>query len=82
VPVTDAILSRPFIVFILYFLYCFFLFILFQGLTRGHYLGMVTKDDSVTHKYFHRGATFGVRRNLLEDYSLASGAIYHWKVYN
>jgi hypothetical protein len=30
----------------------FFLFI--QGLTRGHCLGMVTRDDNVTHKYFHR----------------------------
>jgi hypothetical protein len=30
----------------------FFLFI--QGLTRGHCLGMVTRADSVTHKYFHR----------------------------
>jgi hypothetical protein len=30
----------------------FFFFI--QGLTRGHCLGVVTRDDSVTHKYFHR----------------------------
>ena len=25
---------------------------------------------------------FGVRRNFLEDYFLASGAFIHWKVYN
>jgi hypothetical protein len=29
----------------------FFFFI--QGLTRGHCLGMVTRADSVTHKYFY-----------------------------
>jgi hypothetical protein len=46
VPVMDAILSKPFIAFILFFL--------FQGLTRGHCLGVVTKVDSVTHKHFHR----------------------------
>jgi hypothetical protein len=44
--------SKPFIAFILSFLYCFFL--LFQGLTRGHCLGVVTRADSVTHKHFHR----------------------------
>jgi hypothetical protein len=27
---------------------------LFQGLTRGHCLGVVTRADSVTHKHFHR----------------------------
>jgi hypothetical protein len=31
---------------------CFILFI--QELTRGHCLGMVTRADNVTHKYFHR----------------------------
>jgi hypothetical protein len=45
VPVMDAILSKPFIAFI---------FFLFQGLTRGHCLGVVTRADSVTHKHFHR----------------------------
>ena len=25
-----------------------------QGITRGHYLGMVTRAGYVTHKYFHR----------------------------
>jgi hypothetical protein len=34
------------------FFICFFF--LFQGLTRGHCLGVVTRADSVTHKYFHR----------------------------
>jgi hypothetical protein len=37
----------------------FFLFFiafsyLFQGLTRGHCLGVVTSVGNVTHKYFHR----------------------------
>jgi hypothetical protein len=38
------------------FLYLLFvLFILFiQGLIGGHYLGVVTRADSVTHKFFHR----------------------------
>jgi hypothetical protein len=53
VPVMDAIFSKPFLAFIL-FLYLLFLFLFIQGLTRGHCLGMVTRDDSVTHKYFHR----------------------------
>ena len=54
VPIMDAILSKPFIAFILFFsLFDFFCF-LFQGLTRGHCLGVVTRADSVTHKHFHR----------------------------
>jgi hypothetical protein len=57
VPVTNAIISKPFIAFILSFLYCFFL--LFQGLTRGHCLGVVTRANSVTHKYFHRDDNVG-----------------------
>jgi hypothetical protein len=36
------------------FLYLLFLFFSFQGLTRGHCLGMVTRADSVTHKHFYR----------------------------
>jgi hypothetical protein len=36
----------------LYFLFLL-LFLFIQGLTKVHCLGMVTKDDSVTHKYFH-----------------------------
>jgi hypothetical protein len=53
IPVMDAILSKPFIAFILSFLYCFFIF-LFQGLARGHCLGVVTKANSFTHKHFHK----------------------------
>jgi hypothetical protein len=36
----------------LYFLFLL-LFLFIQGLTRGHCLGVVTRADSVTHKYFH-----------------------------
>jgi hypothetical protein len=39
--------------FFLFFV-CFSFFFLFQGLTRGHCLGVVTRADSVTHKHFHR----------------------------
>jgi hypothetical protein len=35
----------------LYLLFLLFLFI--QGLPKGHCLGMVTRADSVTNKYFH-----------------------------
>jgi hypothetical protein len=44
----------------LFFLYLlpFFSFLL-QGLTRGHYLGVVTRADSVTHEYFHRNDKAG-----------------------
>jgi hypothetical protein len=35
------------------------LFRFIQELTRGHCLGMVTRDDSVTHKYFHRDEKAG-----------------------
>jgi hypothetical protein len=52
VPVTYANSSKLFLAFILFSLFSFFF--LFQGLTRGHYLGMVTRADSVTHKHFHR----------------------------
>jgi hypothetical protein len=40
---------------------CFFFFFFFfiQGLIRGHCLGMVTRADSVTHKYFHRDEKAG-----------------------
>jgi hypothetical protein len=38
----------------------FFLLFLFQGLTRGHCLGVVTKADSVTHKYFCRDDKAGL----------------------
>jgi hypothetical protein len=43
----------PFLPLFFSFLYFLFLF-LFQGLTRGHCLGVVTRADSVTHKHFHR----------------------------
>jgi hypothetical protein len=52
--------SKPvfaFILFLALFFYLLFLFI--QGLTRGHCLGMVTRADSVTHKYFHRDEKVG-----------------------
>jgi hypothetical protein len=35
------------------------LFLFIQELTRGHCLGMVTRADSVTHKYFHRDEKAG-----------------------
>jgi hypothetical protein len=36
------------------FTFSSFFFLFIQGLTRGHCLGVVTRADSVTHKYFHR----------------------------
>jgi hypothetical protein len=42
-----------------FFLALFFYFLFIQGLTRGHCLGMVTRADSVTHKYFHRDEKAG-----------------------
>jgi hypothetical protein len=42
----------------LYFLFLL-LFLFIQGLTGGHCLGMVTRADSVTHKYFHRDEKVG-----------------------
>jgi hypothetical protein len=35
------------------------LFLFIHELTRGHCLGMVTRVDSVTHKYFHRDEKVG-----------------------
>jgi hypothetical protein len=58
VPVMDANFSKPTLAFILFFYLFFFFFI--QGLTRGHCLGMVTRADSVTHKYFHRDEKVGL----------------------
>jgi hypothetical protein len=45
------------------FLYSFYSFICFfvQKLIRGHYLGMVTRSDNVTHKYFHKDEKVGSR---------------------
>jgi hypothetical protein len=37
----------------------FFFFFFIQGLIRGHCLGMVTRANSVTHKYFHRDEKVG-----------------------
>jgi hypothetical protein len=47
--------------FLALFSYLLFLllFLFIQGLTRGHCLGMVTRADSVTHKYFHRDEKVG-----------------------
>jgi hypothetical protein len=43
--------------FILLFFYLLLLFV--QELIRGHYPGVVTSGDSVTHKYFHRNEKAG-----------------------
>jgi hypothetical protein len=60
VPVMDAIFPSLVLAFILFFYLLFLLLFLFiQGLTRGHCLGMVTRADSVTHKYFHRDEKVG-----------------------
>jgi hypothetical protein len=41
-------------------LYSFYSFIFFvQELIRGHCLGMVTRANNVTHKYFHRDEKVG-----------------------
>jgi hypothetical protein len=42
-------------------LYSFHSFICFfcSRTNRGHCLGMVTRADSITHKYFHRDEKFG-----------------------
>jgi hypothetical protein len=47
--------------FLALFFYLLFLllFLFIQELTRGHCLGMVTRADSVTHKYFHRDEKVG-----------------------
>jgi hypothetical protein len=47
-----------FLALLFYFLFLL-LFLFIQGLTRGHCLGMVTRADSVTHKYFHRDEKVG-----------------------
>jgi hypothetical protein len=39
--------------YFLYFSFIAFLSFLLQGQTRGHFLGMVTRADSVTHWYLH-----------------------------
>jgi hypothetical protein len=58
VPVMDAFFPSPFLPLFFYLLFLL-LFLFIQGLTRGHCLGMVTRADSVTHKYFHRDEKVG-----------------------
>jgi hypothetical protein len=43
----------------LYSFYSFFICFFVQKLIRGHCLGMVTRADSVTHKYFRRDEKVG-----------------------
>jgi hypothetical protein len=43
----------------LFFLFFIAFSYLFQELTRGHCLGVVTRADSVTHKHFHRDDKVG-----------------------
>jgi hypothetical protein len=61
VPVMDAFFPSPFLPLFLFFYSCFILLFAFfvQELTRGHYIGMVTRADSVTHKYFYRDGKAG-----------------------
>jgi hypothetical protein len=56
VPVMDAFFPCPFLPL---FFYLFFLLFFIQEVTRGHCLGMVTRVDNVTHKYFHRDEKAG-----------------------
>jgi hypothetical protein len=44
----------------LFLFYSFICFFFVQELTRGHCLGMVTRADNVTHKYFHRDEKVGL----------------------
>jgi hypothetical protein len=52
------IFPSPFLPLFFYLLFLL-LFLFTQELTRGHCLGMVTRADSVTHKYFHRDEKVG-----------------------
>ena len=58
VPVMDAFFLSPFLPLFFYLIFLL-LFLFIQGLTRGHCLGMVTRADSVTQKYFHRDEKVG-----------------------
>jgi hypothetical protein len=49
----------PFLPLFFLSLFAFSFLFLFQGLTRGHCLGVVTRADSVTHKHFHRNDKVG-----------------------
>jgi hypothetical protein len=51
-------LSNKCRLFAFIFIYCFSFFLL-QGLTKGHYLGVVTRADSVTHWFFRRNDKAG-----------------------
>jgi hypothetical protein len=42
-----------------HFSFIAFLSFLLQGLTRGHYLGLVARADSVTHWYLRRNDKAG-----------------------
>jgi hypothetical protein len=56
----DAIFSKPILAFILFIPFFILLFAFFvQELTKGHCLGMVTRVDSVTHKYFRKNEKAG-----------------------
>jgi hypothetical protein len=59
VPVMDAFFPSPFCLYSFYS--CFILLFDFfvRELTKGHCLGMVTRVDSITHKYFHRDEKVG-----------------------
>jgi hypothetical protein len=50
----------PFLpLFFLFLFYSFICFFFVKELNRGHCLGMVSRADSVTHKYFHRDEKVG-----------------------
>jgi hypothetical protein len=53
----DAFFPSPLLP--LFFLFYFFSFFLFQGLTRGHCLGLVARADSVTHWYLRKNDKAG-----------------------
>jgi hypothetical protein len=59
----DAFFPSPFLPLFFLALFFYFLFsssfFFIQELTRGHYLGMVTRADKVTDKYFHRDEKVG-----------------------
>jgi hypothetical protein len=59
VPVMDAFFPSPFLP-LFFFLLLLLIFLFIQGMTRGHCFCMVTRADSVTHKYFHRDEKAGL----------------------
>jgi hypothetical protein len=51
---------NPFLpLFFSFISFFFFFFFFIQGIIKGHCLGMLTRADSVTHKYFHRDEKAG-----------------------